>query len=124
MWSKVCCVGLFEGGPIGLAVGRGEGAEEPAVEAACECYDRVFARAMVLAGDHLFAAGTPDVVDPDDPPAAFEGRAGAAPGRPERRAGREGARVADSEAGEGCLGASPPTAAQPSISPGSGRRIL
>ena len=38
-------------------------------------------RAMVLAGDRLFAAGTPDVVDPDDPLAAFEGRQGrAAPG--------------------------------------------
>jgi hypothetical protein len=34
-------------------------------------------RAMVLAGGHLFAAGTPDVVDADDPLAAFEGRAGA-----------------------------------------------
>ncbi|HUT32131.1 MAG TPA: PQQ-binding-like beta-propeller repeat protein [Planctomycetota bacterium] len=34
-------------------------------------------RAMVLAGDHLFAAGMPDVVDPDDPLAAFEGRRGA-----------------------------------------------
>jgi outer membrane protein assembly factor BamB len=31
-------------------------------------------RAMVLAGDHLFAAGTPDVVDPEDPLAGFEGR--------------------------------------------------
>jgi len=34
-------------------------------------------RAMVLAGDHLFAAGVPDVVDPKDPLAAFEGRKGA-----------------------------------------------
>lgn len=34
-------------------------------------------RAMVLAGDRLFAAGTPDVLDPDDPLSAFEGRAGA-----------------------------------------------
>jgi hypothetical protein len=34
-------------------------------------------RAMVLAGDRLFAAGLPDVVDPDDPLAAFEGRRGA-----------------------------------------------
>ena len=34
-------------------------------------------RAMVLAGDRIFAAGTPDVLDPDDPLAAFEGRAGA-----------------------------------------------
>ncbi|MHC4253115.1 MAG: outer membrane protein assembly factor BamB family protein, partial [Planctomycetota bacterium] len=34
-------------------------------------------RAMVLAGDRLFAAGTPDVIDPKDPLAAFEGRAGA-----------------------------------------------
>ncbi len=34
-------------------------------------------RAMLLAGDHLFAAGTPDELDPDDPLAAFEGRKGA-----------------------------------------------
>jgi hypothetical protein len=34
-------------------------------------------RAMVLAGDLLFAAGLPDVVDPEDPLAAFEGRRGA-----------------------------------------------
>jgi outer membrane protein assembly factor BamB len=34
-------------------------------------------RAMVLAGDRLFAAGMPDVVDPKDPLAAFEGRKGA-----------------------------------------------
>ena len=34
-------------------------------------------RAMVLAGRHLFVAGPPDVVDPDDPMAAFEGRSGA-----------------------------------------------
>ena len=34
-------------------------------------------RAMVLADDRLFAAGLPDVVDPDDPLAAFEGRRGA-----------------------------------------------
>ena len=34
-------------------------------------------RAMVLAGKHLFVAGPPDVVDPDDPMAAFEGRKGA-----------------------------------------------
>jgi len=34
-------------------------------------------RAMVLAGDRLFAAGPPDVLDPKDPLAAFEGRAGA-----------------------------------------------
>jgi hypothetical protein len=33
-------------------------------------------RAMVLAGDRLFAAGPPDVVDPKDPTAAFEGRKG------------------------------------------------
>lgn len=31
-------------------------------------------RAMVLAGESLFAAGMPDVVDPKDPLAAFEGR--------------------------------------------------
>jgi hypothetical protein len=34
-------------------------------------------RAMVLAGDYLFAAGVPDVVDSEDPMAAFEGRKGA-----------------------------------------------
>jgi len=34
-------------------------------------------RAMVLADDRLFAAGTPDVLDPKDPLAAFEGRQGA-----------------------------------------------
>jgi len=33
-------------------------------------------RAMVLAGEHLFVAGPPDVVPEDDPMAAFEGRAG------------------------------------------------
>ena len=33
--------------------------------------------AMVLAGENLFLAGVPDVVDPDDPLAAFEGRKGA-----------------------------------------------
>jgi hypothetical protein len=32
--------------------------------------------AMVLAGDTLFVAGTPDVVPPDDPLAALEGRMG------------------------------------------------
>jgi len=32
---------------------------------------------MVLAGDRIFAAGPPDVLDPKDPLAAFEGRAGA-----------------------------------------------
>jgi len=34
-------------------------------------------RAMLLAGDRLLVAGPPDVVDPDDPLAAFEGRKGA-----------------------------------------------
>ncbi|MFC1596798.1 PQQ-binding-like beta-propeller repeat protein [Planctomycetota bacterium] len=34
-------------------------------------------RAMLLTGDHLFTAGTPDVLDPADPLAAFEGRKGA-----------------------------------------------
>jgi len=33
-------------------------------------------RAMVLAGDRLFMAGPPDVVDPEDPLAAFEGKKG------------------------------------------------
>jgi hypothetical protein len=33
-------------------------------------------RAMLLAGDRLFAAGVPDVVDEKDPLAAFEGRKG------------------------------------------------
>ena len=31
-------------------------------------------RALVLAGDQLFAAGPPDIVDSKDPLAAFEGR--------------------------------------------------
>jgi hypothetical protein len=31
---------------------------------------------MVLAGDTLFLAGPPDVIDPDDPHGAFEGRKG------------------------------------------------
>ncbi|MBN2270267.1 MAG: PQQ-binding-like beta-propeller repeat protein, partial [Sedimentisphaerales bacterium] len=34
-------------------------------------------RAMVKAGDTLFVAGAPDVLDPNDPYAAFEGRKGA-----------------------------------------------
>jgi outer membrane protein assembly factor BamB len=34
-------------------------------------------RAMVLAGDLLFAAGLPDVIEPDDPLAALAGRRGA-----------------------------------------------
>jgi len=34
-------------------------------------------RAMVLAGERLFVAGPPDVVDPADPMAAFDGRKGA-----------------------------------------------
>jgi outer membrane protein assembly factor BamB len=34
-------------------------------------------RAMTLAGGSLFAAGPPDVLDPQDPMAAFEGRKGA-----------------------------------------------
>ena len=34
-------------------------------------------RAMVLAGPHLYTAGPPDVVNLDDPMAAFEGRQGA-----------------------------------------------
>jgi len=36
----------------------------------------VRAQAMVLAGDVLFAAGTPDVVDPKEPWAAYDGRRG------------------------------------------------
>jgi hypothetical protein len=31
---------------------------------------------MALAGDVLFVAGPPDLVDPDDPMASFEGRKG------------------------------------------------
>jgi len=34
-------------------------------------------RSMALAGNRLFVAGPPDLVDPDDPYAAFEGRKGA-----------------------------------------------
>jgi outer membrane protein assembly factor BamB len=33
-------------------------------------------RGMVKAGDHLFVAGDPDVIDPKDPLAAFQGRKG------------------------------------------------
>jgi hypothetical protein len=40
-------------------------------------YLPVRVRAMVKAGDTLFAAGAPDVLDPADPYAAFEGRRGA-----------------------------------------------
>lgn len=36
----------------------------------------VRARGMVLAGDTLFLAGPPEVIDPDDPYGAFEGRQG------------------------------------------------
>ena len=36
----------------------------------------VRARGMVLAGETLFLAGPPDVIDPDDPYGAFEGRKG------------------------------------------------
>ena len=47
--------------------------------AAPEWHDwvRVRVRAMVLAGTRLYVAGPPDVVDADDPMAAFEGRKGA-----------------------------------------------
>ncbi len=38
---------------------------------------RVMVRAMTLAGPHLFAAGPPEAIDPDDPLATFEGRKGA-----------------------------------------------
>ncbi len=31
---------------------------------------------MILAGDALVTAGTPDIIDPDDPWAAYEGRRG------------------------------------------------
>ena len=34
-------------------------------------------RAMVKAGETLFVAGPPDILDPKDPYAAFEGRKGA-----------------------------------------------
>ena len=37
----------------------------------------VRATAMVLAGHHLFLAGSPDVIDPKDPYGALEGRKGA-----------------------------------------------
>lgn len=39
-------------------------------------YIPIRVRAMVPAGQHLFVAGPPDVVDPDDPLGAFEGRKG------------------------------------------------
>ena len=34
-------------------------------------------RAMVKTADKIFVAGPPDIVDPDDPLAAFKGRKGA-----------------------------------------------
>ena len=34
-------------------------------------------RGMVLAGENLFVTGPPDVIDPADPMASFEGRMGA-----------------------------------------------
>jgi len=49
-------------------------------------------RAMVKAGDVLFAAGPPDVFDADDPYAAFEGRAG---GRLVALAGADGKPLAE-----------------------------
>jgi len=49
-------------------------------------------RAMVKAGDVLFAAGPPDVFNPDDPYAAFEGRAG---GRLVAVAGADGKPLAE-----------------------------
>ena len=49
-------------------------------------------RAMVKAGDVLFAAGPPDVFNPDDPYAAFEGRSG---GRLVAVAGADGRPLAE-----------------------------
>jgi hypothetical protein len=37
----------------------------------------VRAGSMIVAGEHLFLAGPPDVVDPKDPWASYEGRKGA-----------------------------------------------
>ncbi len=50
-------------------------------------------RSMVLAGKHLFIAGPPDVVDPGDPMAAFEGRTG---GRLWALAKTDGTKLAES----------------------------
>lgn len=48
--------------------------------------------AMVRAGDHLFAAGSPDTVDPTDPHGAWEGRKG---GRLVAFSTREGKKLAE-----------------------------
>ena len=49
-------------------------------------------RGMVLAGRQLFIAGPPDVIDPDDPMAAFEGRKG---GVLEALSAADGAKLAE-----------------------------
>lgn len=54
----------------------------------------VRARAMVLAGETLFLAGPPDVIDSDDPYGAFEGRKG---GRLWAVSTADGARLAEYE---------------------------
>jgi hypothetical protein len=51
-------------------------------------------RAMVKAGDTLYVAGPPDVLDPKDPFAAFEGRKGA---RIVAVSGRDGTKLSETE---------------------------
>ncbi len=58
------------GGDKGVGYTRAE-------PAAWMAWQPVRIRGMVKAGDNLFIAGEPDVFDPDDPYAAFEGRKGA-----------------------------------------------
>jgi hypothetical protein len=60
--------------------GRGVDKGTGFVRAAPEKWQKLIplrVRSMVLAGDRLFAGGTPDVINDKDPLAAFEGRAGA-----------------------------------------------
>ena len=64
----------FRRGGYGVEKGTGYVREKPAK---WQKMIPLRVRAMVLAGGNLFAAGTPDVLDPKDPLAAFEDRAGA-----------------------------------------------
>ncbi len=70
--------------PAAKAGKKGRGAKKKggktasaAAVTAWECMLPVRIRAMTKAGNMLYVAGPPDVVDPDDPMAAFEGRKGA-----------------------------------------------
>jgi hypothetical protein len=65
-------------GQAGIAGAKAKkGAKAPALaEAAWDQRVPIRITALVLAGDTLFAAGPPDVVDPKDPHGAWEGRQG------------------------------------------------